>query len=81
MEKPGVPVTGMGVLIGLLPPGQVLFQRYSNLINPIFVGVFVLTASHVICSLQTNYQTAAPPYTFKDKMINKSIIYMWVLTR
>ncbi|XP_010780705.1 palmitoyltransferase ZDHHC16A isoform X1 [Notothenia coriiceps] len=50
VEKPGVPVTGMGVLIGLLPPGQ------------------------------TNYQTAAPPYTFKDKMINKSIIYMWVLT-
>lgn len=50
MEKPGVPVTGMGLLIGLLPPGQ------------------------------TNYQTPAPPYTFKDKMIHKSIIYMWVLT-
>lgn len=50
VEKPGVPVTGMGLLIGLLPPGQ------------------------------THYQTAAPPYTFKDKMIHKSIIYMWVLT-
>lgn len=24
--KPGVPVTGMGVLIGLVPTGQVLFQ-------------------------------------------------------
>ncbi|XP_068423519.1 palmitoyltransferase ZDHHC16A isoform X2 [Clinocottus analis] len=50
VEKPGVPVTGMGILIGLLPPGQ------------------------------TNFQTPAPPYTFKDKMIHKSIIYMWVLT-
>ncbi|XP_053188764.1 palmitoyltransferase ZDHHC16A isoform X1 [Scomber japonicus] len=50
VEKPGVPVTGMGLLIGLLPPGQ------------------------------THYQTSAPPYTYKDKMIHKSIIYMWVLT-
>ncbi|XP_067377068.1 palmitoyltransferase ZDHHC16A isoform X4 [Channa argus] len=50
MEKPGVQVTGMGLLIGLLPPGQ------------------------------TTYQTPAPSYTFKDKMIHKSIIYMWVLT-
>ncbi|XP_061600870.1 palmitoyltransferase ZDHHC16A isoform X1 [Cololabis saira] len=49
-EKSGVPVTGMGLLIGLLPTGQ------------------------------TNYQTPAPPYTFKDRMIHKSIIYMWVLT-
>ncbi|XP_046886106.1 palmitoyltransferase ZDHHC16A isoform X1 [Hypomesus transpacificus] len=49
-EKPGVPVTGMGPLIGILPPGQ------------------------------TNYQTPAPPYTFKEKMFHKSIIYMWVLT-
>ncbi|XP_029376786.1 palmitoyltransferase ZDHHC16A isoform X2 [Echeneis naucrates] len=31
-------------------------------------------------ALETNYQTSAPPYTFKDKMIHKSIIYMWVLT-
>uniref|UniRef100_A0A671YLI6 Palmitoyltransferase n=1 Tax=Sparus aurata TaxID=8175 RepID=A0A671YLI6_SPAAU len=29
---------------------------------------------------QTNYQTPAPPYTFRDRMIHKSIIYMWVLT-
>lgn len=50
LEKPGIPVTGMGLLIGLLPSGQ------------------------------THYQTPAPPYTFKDKMIHKSIIYMWVLT-
>ncbi|XP_035462211.1 palmitoyltransferase ZDHHC16A isoform X1 [Scophthalmus maximus] len=50
MEKPGIPVTGMGLLIGLLPPGQ------------------------------TNFQTPATPYTLKDKMIYKSIIYMWVLT-
>uniref|UniRef100_A0AAQ5XGP6 Palmitoyltransferase n=1 Tax=Amphiprion ocellaris TaxID=80972 RepID=A0AAQ5XGP6_AMPOC len=31
-------------------------------------------------ALETNYQTSAPVYTFKEKMINKSIIYMWVLT-
>ncbi|XP_041803345.1 palmitoyltransferase ZDHHC16A isoform X2 [Chelmon rostratus] len=31
-------------------------------------------------ALETSYQTPAPPYTFKDKMIHKSIIYMWVLT-
>uniref|UniRef100_A0AAX7VAC3 Palmitoyltransferase n=1 Tax=Astatotilapia calliptera TaxID=8154 RepID=A0AAX7VAC3_ASTCA len=31
-------------------------------------------------ALETHYQTPAPPYTFKDKMIHKSIIYMWVLT-
>lgn len=50
MEKPGVPVTGIGPLIGLLPSGQ------------------------------TKYQTPAPPYSFKDKMFNKCIIYMWVLS-
>ncbi|XP_062257299.1 palmitoyltransferase ZDHHC16A isoform X1 [Platichthys flesus] len=50
MEKHGIPVTGMGPLIGLLPPGQ------------------------------THYQTPAPHYTFKEKFINKCIIYMWVLT-
>ncbi|XP_034464388.1 palmitoyltransferase ZDHHC16A isoform X3 [Hippoglossus hippoglossus] len=31
-------------------------------------------------AIETNYQTPAPHYTFKEKMINKSIIYMWVLT-
>ncbi|XP_054654772.1 palmitoyltransferase ZDHHC16A isoform X2 [Dunckerocampus dactyliophorus] len=31
-------------------------------------------------ALETDYLTPAPPYTFKEKMINKSIIYMWVLT-
>lgn len=50
VEKPGVPVTGMGVLIGLLPSGQ------------------------------TKYQTPAPTLTFRDKMINKSVIFMYVLT-
>ncbi|XP_056147831.1 palmitoyltransferase ZDHHC16A [Lampris incognitus] len=50
MEKPGIPVTGMGPLIGILPSGQ------------------------------THYQTPSPAYTYKDKMIHKSIIYMWVLT-
>ncbi|XP_077351767.1 palmitoyltransferase ZDHHC16A isoform X2 [Festucalex cinctus] len=50
MEKPGVPVTGMGPLIGLLPTGQ------------------------------TDYVTPAPPYSFKEKIMDKSIIYMWVLT-
>ncbi|XP_061644918.1 palmitoyltransferase ZDHHC16A isoform X1 [Phyllopteryx taeniolatus] len=49
MEKPGVPVTGMGPLIGLLPTGQ------------------------------TDYVTPAP-YSFKEKIMDKSIIYMWVLT-
>nr|XP_043902591.1 palmitoyltransferase ZDHHC16A isoform X1 [Solea senegalensis] len=29
---------------------------------------------------QTNRQTPAPVYSLKDKMVNKSIIYMWVLT-
>ncbi|PWA25939.1 hypothetical protein CCH79_00001619, partial [Gambusia affinis] len=50
LEKPGIPVTGMGLLIGLLPSGQ------------------------------TNFHTPAPSYTFKERMIHKSIIYMWVLT-
>ncbi|XP_061914103.1 palmitoyltransferase ZDHHC16A isoform X1 [Entelurus aequoreus] len=50
IEKPGIPVTGMGPLIGLLPTGQ------------------------------ADYVTPAPVYTFKEKIINKSIIYMWVLT-
>ncbi|XP_013874699.1 palmitoyltransferase ZDHHC16A isoform X1 [Austrofundulus limnaeus] len=31
-------------------------------------------------ALETNFQTPAPPYTFKEKMIHKSMIYMWVLT-
>ncbi|XP_035462213.1 palmitoyltransferase ZDHHC16A isoform X3 [Scophthalmus maximus] len=31
-------------------------------------------------ALETNFQTPATPYTLKDKMIYKSIIYMWVLT-
>lgn len=35
VEKPGVPVTGMGVLIGLLPSGQVLFKHstYDDMSN------------------------------------------------
>nr|XP_040034451.1 palmitoyltransferase ZDHHC16A isoform X3 [Gasterosteus aculeatus aculeatus] len=31
-------------------------------------------------AIETTYQTAAPPHTFKEKLIHKSIIYMWVLT-
>ncbi|XP_056465043.1 palmitoyltransferase ZDHHC16A isoform X3 [Gadus chalcogrammus] len=31
-------------------------------------------------TLETNYQTPSPPYTFRDRMVHKSIIYMWVLT-
>uniref|UniRef100_A0A3B4B7V8 Palmitoyltransferase n=1 Tax=Periophthalmus magnuspinnatus TaxID=409849 RepID=A0A3B4B7V8_9GOBI len=50
LEKPGVPVTGIGALIGLLPSGQ------------------------------TKYQTPAPSYTFMDKVFNKCIIFLWVLT-
>ncbi|KAJ3610517.1 hypothetical protein NHX12_022609 [Muraenolepis orangiensis] len=49
-QRVGVPVTGMGLLIGILPSGQ------------------------------TDYQTPSPPYTFRDRMVHKSIIYMWVLT-
>uniref|UniRef100_A0A8C9XTM3 Palmitoyltransferase n=1 Tax=Sander lucioperca TaxID=283035 RepID=A0A8C9XTM3_SANLU len=40
----------------------------------------ICSDTHHSWSLWTNYQTPAPPYTFKDKMIHKSIIYMWVLT-
>ncbi|XP_049591560.1 palmitoyltransferase ZDHHC16A isoform X1 [Syngnathus scovelli] len=29
---------------------------------------------------QTDYVTPAPPYTFKERIMDKSIIYMWVLT-
>ncbi|CAB1343369.1 unnamed protein product [Coregonus sp. 'balchen'] len=47
-DNSGVPVTGMGQLIGILPP------------------------------VQSPYQT--PPFTFRDEMFHKSIIYMWVLT-
>ncbi|XP_035256037.1 palmitoyltransferase ZDHHC16A isoform X1 [Anguilla anguilla] len=54
VEKQGVPVTGVGLLIGILPPGSVTGQSY--------------------------YQTSPPPYTFRDKMFHKSVIYMWVLT-
>ncbi|XP_061914107.1 palmitoyltransferase ZDHHC16A isoform X5 [Entelurus aequoreus] len=32
-------------------------------------------------TLEADYVTPAPVYTFKEKIINKSIIYMWVLTR
>uniref|UniRef100_A0A8C6KUK8 Palmitoyltransferase n=1 Tax=Nothobranchius furzeri TaxID=105023 RepID=A0A8C6KUK8_NOTFU len=53
-EKPGIPVTGMGLLLGLLPSGQVLSEQKPR--------------------------TPAPPYTFKEKMFHKSIVYMWVLT-
>uniref|UniRef100_A0A7N8WQV0 Palmitoyltransferase n=1 Tax=Mastacembelus armatus TaxID=205130 RepID=A0A7N8WQV0_9TELE len=41
-------------------------------------NLFVIHALFIL--LKTNYQTPAPAYTFKDKVINKSIIYMWVLT-
>ncbi|XP_008320192.1 palmitoyltransferase ZDHHC16A isoform X2 [Cynoglossus semilaevis] len=34
----------------------------------------------LLSAAQTNGDTSAPVYTLKDKMINKSIIYMWVLT-
>ncbi|XP_030628366.1 palmitoyltransferase ZDHHC16A [Chanos chanos] len=54
VEKQGVPVTGVGLLIGILPPTDMTGKSY--------------------------YQTPPPPYTFKDKMFHKSVIYMWVLT-
>ncbi|XP_077351768.1 palmitoyltransferase ZDHHC16A isoform X3 [Festucalex cinctus] len=31
-------------------------------------------------ALETDYVTPAPPYSFKEKIMDKSIIYMWVLT-
>lgn len=49
-----------------------------------FFFFLVSYLSNIFCFfifVKTNYQTPAPPYTFKDKMIHKSIIYMWVLTR
>uniref|UniRef100_A0AAY4CNV7 Palmitoyltransferase n=1 Tax=Denticeps clupeoides TaxID=299321 RepID=A0AAY4CNV7_9TELE len=30
--------------------------------------------------VQSEYQTSPPPYTFREKMFHKSIIYLWVLT-
>ncbi|XP_062376124.1 palmitoyltransferase ZDHHC16A isoform X1 [Sardina pilchardus] len=48
-EKPGVPVKGVGLLIGIVPP-------------------------------ESSSKATPPTYTFKDKLLNKSIIYMWVLT-
>ncbi|XP_053731325.1 palmitoyltransferase ZDHHC16A isoform X1 [Synchiropus splendidus] len=79
MEKPGVPVTGMGVLIGLLPSGQVLSFQYTH-ISALLSALLLLLLPLMLFSVQTNYQTPAPPYTYKDRMIHKSIIYMWVLT-
>ncbi|KAL4641064.1 putative palmitoyltransferase ZDHHC16 isoform X1 [Arapaima gigas] len=54
VEPQGVPVTGVGWLIGLLPSASAPGQSY--------------------------YQSPPPPFTFRDKMFHKSIIYMWVLT-
>ncbi|XP_063047809.1 palmitoyltransferase ZDHHC16A isoform X1 [Engraulis encrasicolus] len=48
-EPAGVPVKGVGLLIGIVPP-------------------------------ESSFQTPAPTFTLKDKLVNKSIIYMWVLT-
>ncbi|XP_064173538.1 palmitoyltransferase ZDHHC16A isoform X2 [Anguilla rostrata] len=31
-------------------------------------------------AVESYYQTSPPPYTFRDKMFHKSVIYMWVLT-
>uniref|UniRef100_A0A8B9LGS9 Palmitoyltransferase n=1 Tax=Astyanax mexicanus TaxID=7994 RepID=A0A8B9LGS9_ASTMX len=53
VEKQGVPVTGVGLLIGIVPQ------------EPMTVK---------------SYHTSSTPYTFKDRMFHKSVIYMWVLT-
>ncbi|XP_051946085.1 palmitoyltransferase ZDHHC16A [Xyrauchen texanus] len=50
-EKQGVPVTGIGLLIGIVPSEAVAGKVISQ-----------------------------PPYTYKDRMFHKSVIYMWVLT-
>ncbi|KAJ8404899.1 hypothetical protein AAFF_G00332860 [Aldrovandia affinis] len=31
-------------------------------------------------AIETYYQTPPPPFTFKDKLFHKSVIYLWVLT-
>ncbi|XP_064176914.1 palmitoyltransferase ZDHHC16B [Anguilla rostrata] len=31
-------------------------------------------------AIETYYQTPPPPFTFKEKVLHKSIIYLWVLT-
>ncbi|XP_042290288.1 palmitoyltransferase ZDHHC16A isoform X1 [Thunnus maccoyii] len=80
VEKPGVPVTGMGLLIGLLPPGQVQSQKYTHNDKSKLIRCYYHLFCNIFFFVKTHYQTAAPPYTFKDKMIHKSIIYMWVLT-
>ncbi|KTG43055.1 hypothetical protein cypCar_00015163 [Cyprinus carpio] len=50
-EKQGVPVTGIGLLIGIVPSEAMAGKEVSQ-----------------------------PPYTYKDRMFHKSVIYMWVLT-
>uniref|UniRef100_I3JSX1 Palmitoyltransferase n=1 Tax=Oreochromis niloticus TaxID=8128 RepID=I3JSX1_ORENI len=51
-----------------------------NLFLDAYNALELLIFFFVFCFGKTHYQTPAPPYTFKDKMIHKSIIYMWVLT-
>ncbi|KAM4729613.1 palmitoyltransferase ZDHHC16A isoform 1-T1 [Anableps anableps] len=85
LEKPGIPVTGMGLLIGLLPSGQVLTQQQNTMIGlsqgvvPFFI-CWVINMCFFFCFGKNDFATPAPSYTFKERMIHKSIIYMWVLT-
>ncbi|KAI2657904.1 Palmitoyltransferase ZDHHC16A [Labeo rohita] len=53
-EKQGVPVTGIGLLIGIVPSEGVAGKGVQ--------------------------EVSQPPYTYKDRMFHKSVIYMWVLT-
>ncbi|XP_056465041.1 palmitoyltransferase ZDHHC16A isoform X1 [Gadus chalcogrammus] len=77
-ERPGVPVTGMGLLIGILPSGQVHKTHTCTHSHSDTLGLEPLLM--FFSSSKTNYQTPSPPYTFRDRMVHKSIIYMWVLT-
>ncbi|TRZ03634.1 hypothetical protein DNTS_008600 [Danionella cerebrum] len=54
-EKQGVPVTSIGLLIGIVPSEGVAGKGVQEI--------------------------SQPPYTYKDRMFHKSVIYMWVLTR
>nr|AAH55620.1 Zinc finger, DHHC domain containing 16 [Danio rerio] len=56
-EKQGVPVTGIGLLIGIVPSAGVAGK-----------------------AVQVAQEVSQPPYTYKDRMFHKSVIYMWVLT-
>uniref|UniRef100_A0A8C4AB26 Palmitoyltransferase n=1 Tax=Denticeps clupeoides TaxID=299321 RepID=A0A8C4AB26_9TELE len=54
-----------------------LFMTLGCMYCSISGRTLFINAYHAI---ESSYNTPPPPYTFKDKMFHKSIIYMWVLT-